>query len=159
MKIVVQFINRVQIFENNFFNNSFHDFNFFIFFVFKHIRKCFLNNIIIDAINKSTKTFKTTKKKSLNKKNKFYISKESCVNRYVIFYFFTFLLFFILLFTNQKIDTQFLFYLFSHFFYFFFNYNLFRFFCSTFFVFDSKKNEKKKKQKQKKSKNKNEILN
>ena len=61
-KIVAR-INRVQIFENIFSSDSLHDSNSFISTAFKRVRKRFLNNITVNAINKSTKALKTIKKK------------------------------------------------------------------------------------------------
>ena len=71
-------INRVQIFKNILSSDFLYNFNFFTFSAFKHVRKRFLNNITVDTINKSTKTFKTTRKKSLNKKKILYFEKTVC---------------------------------------------------------------------------------
>ena len=59
--VVVRKNNRVQIFENIFFNNFLHDFNSFIFSTSKRVFKRFLNDITIDTNNKSTKKFKKMK--------------------------------------------------------------------------------------------------
>ena len=48
-------IDRIQIFENIFFNDVLHDSNSFTFSVFKRFVKRFLNDIIVNANNKSKK--------------------------------------------------------------------------------------------------------
>ena len=87
----------VEIFENFSNNDSLHDFNSFSFSAskrsFKRFLKRFLNDVTINANNKSSKTFKHAKNKSSDKKNRSHVSKESRVESNVIFYFFTFSLF------------------------------------------------------------------
>ena len=148
--------NRVQIFKNTFSNDFFHDFNFFTFTAFKHVRKHFLNNITVNTINKSTKTFKTIKKKSLNKKNKFYVSRNSRVDFYATFYFFTFSLFFYIATRKLRNRHTILFLLIFTFFYSFFCYNLLRFLLFNFFRFrfTKKKRKTKKKSRNRKTKTK-----
>ena len=60
----------------------------------------------------------------------------------LLFIFLHFRCFFILLFANQKIDTRFSFYQFSHFFYFFFRHDLLRFFLFNLLRFRFTKKKK-----------------
>ena len=96
--------NRVQIFQNNFFNNFLRDFNFFIFSTSKRVFKRFLNNITINTNNKSTKKFKKIKR-SLKKKLR--------VESYIIFYFFIFFFVCLCCYTIATKKIVFIFFLFT----------------------------------------------
>ena len=122
-------INRVQIFENIFFNNFLHDFNFFIFSISKRVFKRFLNNIMIDINNKSIKTRKKIDR-SLRKK------KQLHVKSHIILYFSIFSLFFHIVLSQQRKKSRLRSFLFTFFFF---------FFCFLFFFFFFNKYKKKKK--------------
>ena len=133
---------RVQIFENFFFNDFLHDSNSFIFSIFKRFIKRFFQNITINANNKFVKK---KREKFFETKNKFHVFEKSRIDSSVTFYFSFFFVYirFTKIFTQtlRLITFFFFFYIFFVVFLVFFDFVYF-FFRSVFFVFRSKRKEK-----------------
>ena len=134
----------VEIFENFSNIDSLHDFNSLSFSIskrfLKRFFKRFLNDVTINASNKSSKTFKHAENRSSDKKNKFHVSKKSRVESNATFYFFTSFLFTHVISRRRRKKSRLLFFSFTFIlFFFFFSLDSFDRFSLNFFRFRIKK--------------------
>ena len=137
---VARINDRVQILKNEFFSSdSLHDFNTFS--SFTQSRKRVFDDITINANNRSVKR---NREKSFETKNKFHASRKSRVESHVIFYLFTFSLFFYIISRRRRRESSLFSFSFTFiFFSSFLSHDSFRRSSFSFFRFRIKKKRKK----------------